>query len=55
MRYIKTKFFIFLVRLLTDKGTIVTSEYRFSIVPLQDFSSNSDIDWFQSIADINQQ
>ena len=24
-------------------------------VPLQDFSSNSDIDWSQSIADIDQQ
>lgn len=28
---------------------------KFSYVPLQDFTSSSDIDWSQSVADIDQQ
>jgi hypothetical protein len=31
------------------------SAYRFSAVPLQDFTSNSDLDWSQPISDIEQQ
>ena len=36
--YIKTRFFRFLVRLLCDDGLINISPYRFSLVPIQDFS-----------------
>ena len=44
-----------LVRMLTEKGTIVVSEYRFSLVPLQNFTHTSDIDWNQSIENIDKQ
>lgn len=54
-KYIKTKFFRSLVRIMTEKGTIVPSQYRFSLVPNQNFTSDSDIDWSQSITNIDQQ
>lgn len=40
---------------MTEKGTIVPSQYRFSLVPNQNFTSDSDIDWSQSITNIDQQ
>lgn len=52
-KYIKTKLFRFLVRCFSEDGVIAVSAYRFSLVPLQDFTSSSDIDWSQSIADID--
>ena len=53
LKYIKTKF----VRALlgTLKITQDNNKDTWKNVPLQDFSSNSDIDWSQSIADIDQQ
>lgn len=52
-KYIKTKF------LRTMLGALkVTQNYAkptWEKIPLQDFSSNSDIDWSKSIADIDQQ
>ena len=53
--YIATKFFRFMTKYLCEDGTIVVSAYRFSCVPQQDFTNNSDIDWSQSIADIDRQ
>lgn len=54
-KYIKTKLFRFLVRSLSEDGVIAISPYRFSLVPDQDFTSSSDIDWEQSIDAINKQ
>lgn len=51
--YIRCKFFRFMV------GTLKISQHNhndvFAYVPLQDFTSNSDIDWNQSIVDIDKQ
>ena len=54
-KYIKTKLFRFLVRSLSEDGVIAISPYRFSLVPDQNFTSSSDIDWEQSIDAINKQ
>ena len=53
MKYIKTKFARAMLGILktTQHNSIAT--WRF--VPLQDFSSSSDIDWSQSVADIDKQ
>lgn len=52
-RYIKTKFFRYLVYSL--KSGQIVSNYIFKLVPLQDFTSSSDIDWTASISDIDKQ
>lgn len=52
-KYIKTKFTRFLV--LVTLASINISARNFMFVPLQNFTSNSDIDWSQSIADIDKQ
>ena len=54
-KYAKTKLFRFLVKLLVEDGAIGMSAYRFSLVPNQNFSNSSDIDWAQSISEIDQQ
>ena len=53
MKYIKTKFARVLLGVLkvTQSNAIATWRY----VPLQDFTPSSDIDWSQSVADIDQQ
>lgn len=51
--YMKTKFMRFL--LLQGLTSMNITKDRFLFVPLQDFSSSSDIDWSQSVADIDQQ
>lgn len=51
--YIKTKFFRALVGI--QKQTQHTTQKVYRYVPLQDFTSNSDIDWSQSIPDIDKQ
>lgn len=53
-KYVQTKFFRCLVRCLTSDGLLGVSPYRFSLIPQQDFTSNSDIDWKQSLTDIDQ-
>ncbi len=52
-KYVKTKF----VRSLLGirKVTQHTPKAVWNLVPLQDFTSSSDIDWSQSVADIDQQ
>ena len=54
MKYIKTKFLRFLAMLSCDTMCRV-GPYRFKLVPDQDFTSSSDIDWSQSVEDIDKQ
>jgi hypothetical protein len=54
LRYICTKFARVLVKTLMNAGVAI-APYRFSLVPDQDFSADSDIDWSQSTADIDAQ
>lgn len=51
--YMKTKFFRALLGI--KKVTQHCPPKVWSLIPIQDFSSSSDIDWSQSIADIDQQ
>ena len=52
-KYIRTKFFR--LYLYFGKGTMQVSKEVFQFVPLQDFTSKSDIDWSKSIAEIDRQ
>lgn len=51
--YIKTKFVRFLVFMIISSIHITSMSFRF--VPNQDFTSNSDIDWSKSVAEIDKQ
>jgi hypothetical protein len=53
IHYIKTKFFRALVSAIKITQSAPSRVYRF--VPLQDFTSSSDIDWSKPIADIDRQ
>lgn len=53
LKYIKTKFARTLLSIL--KKTQHNSMNTWAYVPLQDFTPESDIDWSQSVADIDQQ
>ena len=53
MKYIKTKFARILLGIL--KITPDNPRIKWRYVPLQDFTSHSDIDWTQSISEIDQQ
>ena len=52
-KFISTNFFKIL--LFFGRGTMQVSQDVFRFVPLQDFSSSSDIDWNKSITEIDQQ
>ena len=52
-QYMATKFLRFLVGVLKVSQNLYQNVYAF--VPLQDFSSKSDIDWSKSVAEIDQQ
>ncbi|MDB8645309.1 Eco57I restriction-modification methylase domain-containing protein [Streptococcus australis] len=52
-KYLKTKFVRMLIMLAKANQNGTRKTYRF--VPLQSFTSDLDIDWSQSIAEINQQ
>ena len=52
-KYIQTRFLRFL--LMLSVSSINLSSEKFQFVPLQDFTSNSDIDWSKSIPEIDQQ
>ena len=52
-RYFKTKFLRFL--LLQSLVSMNISRNNFRFVPLQDFTSKSDIDWSRSIGEIDAQ
>ena len=51
--YLKTKFVRSLLSVLKITQDIVPSKFKY--VPLQDFTSSSDIDWSKSVADIDRQ
>lgn len=51
--YMKTKFFRFLLCL--KKGSPVASKSVYQFVPLQDFTSTSDIDWSKPVSEIDVQ
>lgn len=53
LAYIATKFFHFLVSMV--KITQAAAKHVYKYVPMQDFSSTSDIDWSKPSADIDQQ
>lgn len=53
LSYIKTKFFRALLSI--KKTTQDISKGKFEYIPLQDFTENSDIDWNQSISEIDKQ
>lgn len=53
IKYIKTKFFRCLVGI--QKQTQHTTQKVYRFVPLQDFTSKSDIDWSKSINEIDSQ
>lgn len=46
---------LFKVQLYFGRGTMQVSQDVFRFVPLQDFTLNSDIDWSQSVTDIDRQ
>lgn len=52
-QYLRSRFLRFLVSSVKITQDALSKVYRF--VPLQDFTSNSDIDWSQSVADIDRQ
>ncbi|EPR69042.1 Type II restriction endonuclease [Cyclobacterium qasimii M12-11B] len=53
LKYIKSKFTRFLI--LQSLSSINLSRDKFNLVPLQDFTENSDIDWNKSVPEIDQQ
>ena len=53
LKYVKTRFARTMLGIL--KATQHNPKDTWRLVPLQDFSQNSDIDWSQSVADIDQQ
>lgn len=53
-KYVKSKFFRFLANQTVNVKATVTKN-AFKYIPLQDFTSESDIDWSQSITSIDQQ
>ena len=53
IKYIRTKFLRFLV--LLKKNTQHATSKVYSFVPLQDFTSSSDIDWSKSVPEIDAQ
>ncbi len=52
-QYLRTKFLRFMV--LLKKNTQHATSKVYSLVPLQDFSNNSDIDWGKDVAEIDKQ
>ena len=53
LKYVKTKFSRVLLGILKVTQHITPEKWRY--VPLQDFTSNSDIDWSKSIEEIDEQ
>ena len=52
-KYISTK--LFKILLYNGKGTMHVTSSVFKLIPLQDFTANSDIDWAASIPNIDRQ
>ena len=51
--YVQSRFFRFLLSTILLTQNIAKDKFQF--IPLQDFTSASDIDWSQSVADIDRQ
>lgn len=54
-KYVKTKFVRYLILITLSKTQVSISSDRLKYVPAQDYTSKSDIDWSQSIQEIDQQ
>lgn len=54
-KYVKTRFFRYLARVKLGDGTNTIGSGYFEYVPLQDFTLKSDINWSQSVAEIDKQ
>lgn len=52
-KYLKTKFFRAL--LFFNRSSLNISQSTFSLIPMQDFTENSDIDWSKSVEEIDAQ
>lgn len=52
-KYIQTRFLCFLLMLSVSSINLSSEKYQF--IPLQDFTSNSDINWSRSISEIDTQ
>ena len=52
-KYVQSRFFRFLANQTVNNRATVTKN-AFKYIPIQDFTSQSDIDWSQSISDIDQ-
>ena len=52
-KYMETKFVRYLVKIV--KTDHMLGKDKFGLVPVQDFTSNSDIDWTKSVSEIDQQ
>jgi len=52
-KYIKSKFFRAL--LFFNRSSLNISQGTFSLIPIQDFTSESDIDWSKSVSEIDRQ
>lgn len=52
-KYMNTKFLRFMISILKASQNVCQNVYQF--VPIQDFTSESDIDWSKSLADIDNQ
>jgi hypothetical protein len=52
-RYMNTKFFRFMLGIMKISQVLTSNVYKF--VPLQDFTSKSDIDWKKSSKEIDKQ
>ena len=52
-KYLKSKFLRFLVSILKTSQNVTQIVYGF--VPLQDFTTKSDIDWSKSVSEIDKQ
>ena len=55
VKYMKTSFLKFIAYVYCSSAMTFKSRVLMSHVPLQDFTSNSDIDWSKSIPEIDQQ
>lgn len=55
IKYLETKFNKFITYVFCSTGMTKLTKIVMSHVPLQDFTSNSDIDWSKSIPEIDQQ
>jgi hypothetical protein len=53
-KYVQTRLFRFLANQTVNVRATVTKN-AFKYIPIQDFTANSDIDWSQSISEIDQQ